>query len=335
MISRLIQRLADLGRVPDLLVQSSKNQTRATERKLQQLFREQQKLLAEQQHEILLELRQLNRSLARAEHRTASAEALRTAGLDLERTFGDPDIDQHVRQAIAAAPLLDDPMPHLIVNNLLPQATYEAILGGLPGEVCFSDRDTAKQNMRLVQSEGAPEWTVRMLTFLERNLIPQMMVPTLLDRFAPHIEALYTERFGSERGRELAAAPHIATSGRLMLRRPGYKLEPHLDPKRVVITTLLYFARPDDDESFGTAFYRMRGTPVIDRTNTFFPAQQGIVCDLVKSTSFHPNMAVAFLNHGGAHGAGISKSAPRDTMRYTYQFYISPVTAPDGDAADY
>jgi hypothetical protein len=33
---------------------------------------------------------------------------------------------------------------------------------------------------------------------------------------------------------------------------------------------------------------------------------------------------VAFLNWGGAHGAEIPQTAPADTERYSYQFYVSP-----------
>jgi hypothetical protein len=112
-----------------------------------------------------------------------------------------------------------------------------------------------------------------------------------------------------------------------MLRRPGYHLDPHLDPKRVVFTCLLYFARPGDSEAFGTSFYRMSGTPNIDRTTTFYPETQGIACDLVKMVPFKPNSAVAFLNWGGAHGADIPNTAPADTERYSYQFYVSPERA--------
>src|SRR5206468_7814077 len=79
-----------------------------------------------------------------------------------------------------------------------------------------------------------------------------------------------------------------------------------------------------DSESFGTSFYRMNGTPSIDRTSTFYPATQGITCALVKMVPFRPNSAVAFLNWGGAHGADIPKTAPVETERYSYQFYVSP-----------
>jgi hypothetical protein len=42
---------------------------------------------------------------------------------------------------------------------------------------------------------------------------------------------------------------------------------------------------------------------------------------------FTRNSAVAFLNWGGAHGADIPKTAPAETERYSYQFYVSPDAA--------
>lgn len=329
MVSRVARRLASLIRLPELITRAAGEQQQAGDRQLREL-KQLKELLQEQQHaarerdaSMVHELRLLNRRLARQEQRFASADALRASGIDLAQAFGAPDIGPHVERAIANAQLERDPMPHLVIHDLLPEPTYAAIIGGLPAEVCFSDRDKVKRNMRLEQADGAPEWTVRMLTFLEHTLIPKMMVPALMGKFGGHVEEVYADRFDRERAGALARLPHGPSAGRLMLRRPGYNLDPHIDPKRVVITTLLYFARPGDDETFGTTLYRMQGAPVWDQTNTLYPHEQGIACELVKTAPFRPNTAVSFLNHGGAHGAGIPKSAPKDTLRYAYQFYVS------------
>jgi hypothetical protein len=235
-----------------------------------------------------------------------------------------PGIAAHVQDAIGRVPVQKDPSVHIVIDGLLPPQTYEALIDGIPPPIFFSQKDDTKQNLRLANVHIAPEWTIQMLTFLEEVLIPRMMVPALLQKLMPHIRDFYVREYGSERGPALAAIPHEATRGRLMLRRPGYHLDPHLDPKRVVFTCLLYFARPGDSEAFGTTFYRMNGTPNIDRTNTFYPETQGIRCDPVKMVPFRANSAVAFLNWGGAHGADIPKDAPTDTERYAYQFYVSP-----------
>ena len=233
-------------------------------------------------------------------------------------------VGAHVQRAIGQARMESDPSAHILINGLVPDDTYRAVLDGIPPKVFFSQKDNAKQNLKLAQIDVAPDWTLKTLTFLEQALIPRMMVPALLKQFEPHIRDFYVREYGTERGPLLAAIPHEATGGRLMLRRPGYHLDPHLDPKRVVFTCLIYFARPGDSEAYGTSFYRINGTPKIDRTSTFYPESQGLTCDVVKMVPFKANTAVAFLNYGAAHGADIPKTAPKDTERYAYQFYVSP-----------
>jgi len=250
--------------------------------------------------------------------------AHRRLNVDSSARFAAPGVAAHVRNAIGGAPVQTDPSVHIVVNELLPRETYQTLIDGIPPPIFFSQKDDTKQNLRLSSVRVAPELTIQMLTFLEEVLIPQMMVPALLARLTPQIRDFYVREYGPELGPALAAIPHEATRGRLMLRRPGYHLDPHLDPKRVVFTCLMYFARPGDSEGFGTTFYRMDGTPNIDRTNTFYPHTQGIRCDPVKMVAFKPNSAVAFLNWGGAHGADIPNDAPKDTERYSYQFYVSP-----------
>jgi len=265
------------------------------------------------------------------------AEHLRR-GLDVTSQLDTARVAAHVAGAISSARVETDPSVHVVVDNLLPPDTYQALIDGIPPRVFFTQREDAKQNLKLDQLEIAPRLTIRTLSFLENQLIPRMMVPALLRHFAPYIREFYVREYGPERGEELAAMPHEATGGRLMLRRRGYHLDPHLDPRRVVFTTLIYFARPGESEAYGTSFYRMSQMPKIDRTNTFYPESQGITCELVKLVPFRPNTAVAFLNYGGAHGADIPKDAPADLERYAYQFYVSPNAAVVGvspsDSAD-
>jgi hypothetical protein len=246
------------------------------------------------------------------------------SGRDPRSAFDVPRVGAHVARAIAGARIETDSSVHVIINDLMPADTYQAILDGIPPRVFFNQRDDAKQNMKLDQVDIVPQWTLQTLTFIENELIPRMMVPALLQRLAPHIRDFYVREYGPEKGPPLAALPHFASGNRLMLRRPGYHLDPHLDPRRAVFTALIYLARPGDSEAYGTSFYRMNGTPQIDRSNTFYPRTQGIQCDLVKMVPFKANSAVAFLNWGGAHGADIPKDAPADTLRYSYQFYVSP-----------
>lgn len=291
-----------------------------------------------QLRELAHEVKRLSSVLAfNAEHRERQHAA----------AFDPPRIRAHVAAAVDRSPLDLDPAAHLVVDNLLPADVYAAVLAGIPPERCFSHRDMTKQNFRLsTTSDVAPEFTVQAWHFLEREIIDNALLPALLDKFRPHIEAAYAERHGAGReqrreqhreqrreqqGSAMAARPHRATAGRLMLRRPGYHLDPHLDPSRAIVTCLLYLAKPGDETRFGTQFFRINRAPDIDRTNTYFPEAHGYSCELARSVEFLPNRAVAFLNHNVAHGAGIPADAPKETRRYAYQFYVSAESKDEDD----
>ncbi len=242
-------------------------------------------------------------------------QAHRARWHDLEATLDRTAIEASVTSALANAEFDDRPMPHLVLRNLLPAATYAALLEAIPPDDFFPDHDPVKQNVKLRQLEMAPAWTRRALEFLENTVIPGILTPALLARMRPYLD------------NATAARPHAATAGRLMLRRPGYKLEPHLDPSRVALTCLLYFARPGDDTAHGTQLFSIDRPITVDRTNTFYPRQHGYTCKRVKIIAFEPNTALVFLNRGGAHAAEIPKKAPKHTRRFAYQFYVAPEEA--------
>ena len=230
----------------------------------------------------------------------------------------------HIGRAVEAALFDARPMPHLVLSNLMPPDTYAALLDAIPPREFFSQKDEKKQNFRLSGGDVVPEWTLTAVRFLEESIIRLALVPALLRAFLPHMRDVYAASYGPTMGARVADLPHSATAGRLMLRRPGYHLDPHLDPRRVIITCLIYFAKPGEDEAFGTTLFRIDGAPKVDQQHTYYPEEHGFRCEFVKAVPFRPNTAVAFLNAGGAHGADIPKTAPKDTERYSYQFYVSP-----------
>ena len=277
------------------------------------------------------EIEELHKRLRRVEkdNRTlqtvlAIDQAQRARWNDLEASLDDTRIRASVDRALAAATFETFPMPHAVLENFLPAATYDALLEAIPGDEFVPAKHAIKQNLKLQQVDAVPAWTRRGLACLENTIIESILGPAIVARMQPHLEAMYREEYGPSLGASVAAVPHAPTAGRLMLRRPGYKLEPHLDPRRVAITTLLYFARPGDNTAYGTELYALDRPVTVDRSNTFYPAEHGYKCRLVKAVPFKPNTALVFLNRQGAHAAGIPKDAPRETKRFAYQFYISP-----------
>lgn len=272
-------------------------------------------------------LRSMEREARRLRAVIAIDQAQRPRWDQLESTLNAAEVEATIARAFADAEFDDVPMPHVVLRNLWPAATYAAFLEAIPPDELFPDKDPVKQNVKIRQIETAPAWTRRALEFLEEAVIPHILTPALMSRMRPYLESAYCAEYGPSVGPLVAALPHGATAGRLMLRRPGYKLEPHLDPHRVAFTCLLYFARPGDDTAYGTQLFSVDQPIVVDRTNTFYPREHGHTCHPVKTVSFEPNTALVFLNRGGAHAAEIPRKAPKHTKRYSYQFYVGPEPA--------
>ncbi len=152
-------------------------------------------------------------------------------------------IGSHVAQAVADAEVRTHPMPHLVIENLLPADVYALLLRAMPPVEVFQDRDPVKQDFEMGALDTAPALSRLVWRFFDDDLVGGVLASALLQRLAPAVAAHYAETGGPEFGERAAAIPHRSFAGRIQLRRPGYSLQPHLDPKRVVITGLVYFAQ--------------------------------------------------------------------------------------------
>ena len=110
-----------------------------------------------------------------------------------------------------------------------------------------------------------------------------------------------------------------------MLRRRGYRIRPHRDPKWSFITCILYLARPGDDEAWGTQLYSVESDDEAKNASPHWISDSR--CRLVEDVKFRPNRLLVFLNSFGAHGAHIPDDAkPADLERYIYQFRVGPTS---------
>ena len=187
----------------------------------------------------------------------------------------------------------------------------------------FGARDPVKQNLR-VPFDFAPTLATRVWRFLDETVSRDAIRPAVLEKFHDEVPQYYESLCGTALAAEAAALPQAVSGGRLMLRRPGYHRAPHRDPKRTVVTCLIYLARSKDNEAYGTRIFRVHGDREAGYTQTFYPEEEGCRCELVKTVPFRANSALMFLNSRGAHGAEIPADAPADVQRFSFQFYIGP-----------
>ncbi len=210
--------------------------------------------------------------------------------------------------------LYAEPGPHLVARDVLPQERYDDLLRELPKPDAFEQVDKFKSDLTVADSDNET-WR----SFERHVVVPQIM-PGIIERFRPDLERHFAALFGSVD--RAMAEPLVAHPGRLMLRRPGYALEPHRDKLVSAITVLLYLARPGDDPAFGTEIYQVHNDEPANWLKTYYPQRHGATVTLAHTVPFVANTLCAFVNTVGmAHAARLAVDCPQ-TERYTYQFYI-------------
>ena len=239
--------------------------------------------------------------------------------LQFESRLDNERVRAHVARAVSKATLHDDPFPHLVIDKWLPHDVYNTMIDALPPPVFFADRDQSRQRLP-VPFHVAPAYSRRVWQFIANDVVGGMVGPALTERMGPVIRDYL--RGYCELPTDIDLTLH-ASNGRIMLRRPGYMIQPHRDPRWGFVTCLVYLARPGDDEAHGTQLYAVKDDREAPSDKPFYIEESR--CELVKSVPFRANTMLAFLNSHGAHGASIPPTAHPPTLeRYLYQFRLGP-----------
>jgi hypothetical protein len=240
----------------------------------------------------------------------------------VERILDSAVIAAHVKRSVEASQLHLEPFPHVVLENLLPQPVYDAVLSGIPPVELF---DGAYNKQRIVVPfDMAPAFSRRVWGYLLTTVVNGMLGPAMIDKVrAPLGEWLDTVWPGLAAELGSPQLRMVSTDGRILLRRRGYVIAPHRDPKWGFVTCLMYLARPGDSPEWGTELYEVEDDREASSVAPhWIPAHQ---CRLSKRVPFHPNTALVFVNAYGAHGAAIPDDAePPDLERYIYQFRMGP-----------
>ena len=238
----------------------------------------------------------------------------------------EPQIQAHVSRAIDAAEMRSEPFDHIVVEQVLPAAVYDLLIAAIPPAVFFDDHDPIKQNLAFPIGFG-PALTTLVWGFVDTTVSRRIIQPAVLEKFHEPLQGHDDTIFGPSFHARANALPTLSSGGRLMLRRPGYHLAPHRDPKRSYLTCLLYLARHGDDEAHGTQLFHVMNDREASYKQTYYPEADSCRCELATVVPFRPNTMLVFLNSRGAHGATIPADAVDHPERYSYQFYVAPENA--------
>lgn len=223
----------------------------------------------------------------------------------------------HVQAVVDRSPVEPDPYPHMVLDGLLPQAFYDALIDTLPPRGLFDDAAN-KEQLRVPPREAGPA-TYRIWKFLVAEILEGQLQDALLQRFEEPLTE-YARRFWPSA--QLTDLRLNGSDGRIILRQRGYVIPPHRDPKWAWLTFILYLAKPGDPDTWGTQLYRVSDDVEAPGAQPFWMESHDHV--LARDVRFLPNRALVFLNADGSHGASIPEDAPADFERYIYQFRIGP-----------
>ncbi len=238
--------------------------------------------------------------------------------LDLEDEYPPGDIAVHLRERLGATDLETYPYPHVVIDDVLPTDFYRQLFDQKPPQGYWRRGQHGRENWT-VDEDIAPLATEAIWRFMDETVAGQILTPVLVSKFNEYFDEHY-HQVVSETGR--LDCRH--TGGRLMLRRPGYCLEPHLDPGRSALTALLYLGHPDDGSDHGTNLFEVDRALPDAYKGIYYPEREGANCRLVKRIPFRANSMLVFGSRVGLHGADIPADALPSTLeRYTYQFYVS------------
>ena len=284
------------------------------------------KRVERQCEEILERVKGLHDDLSLMARRESQLRAVLTRDADLdgqlaalEEILANTGTASHVARAIRRATVHRDPFPHAVIDHLLPKALYKCLMAGLPPVELFADRPVNKQQLT-VPFLLAPAYSRRVWRFVTDVVARECIVPATVEKFRPSIDEWVSHNWPT------VPPPSVelhGSYGRILLRRPGYRIPPHRDPKWGFLTCILYLARPEDSEAWGTELYTVDGDEEARGAAPHWidPAR----CRTVTEVAFRPNRMLVFLNSVGAHGAHIPDDAQPDSLeRYIYQFRIAP-----------
>jgi hypothetical protein len=239
---------------------------------------------------------------------------------------------EFVRTKVGEAPIYEEPFPHVAIPDLLRSDVFQALSGAIPKPSSFK---VGKSDLKLDLdiTDSSPEFSAmpahaqRLWLGARDEIVRNTVAPLLGERFRSWLTEKYEFLFGPDVAADVLSHGMESTHGRIMGRRPGYALHPHLDSAHFGITCLLYFTSAGDADSGALCLYRPARKLEVKHASTYYPDRdEGVEVELAKTIPVRENLFVAFLNGPSAlHGFRVEQGAAgADRLRFVYQAHLVP-----------
>jgi hypothetical protein len=226
----------------------------------------------------------------------------------------------HVTAAVGRARLQLEPCPHLVVDDVFPDYFYDRLIDSLPAPVFFEKTADLRDEMP-VPFVMAPAFS-RAVWDVFHEAVEKALLPAVIAAFRPALDDFVRSSWPTLGSWEQSGITLRAANPRLMLRRRGYLIKPHRDPRWAFLVALFYAAPRNAPHTYGTQLYRLINERDEPHTSPLWLKPEE--CQLARDVPGIGNSALMFLNSTGAHGAAVPDDAPPDFLRYVYQARFSP-----------
>jgi hypothetical protein len=227
---------------------------------------------------------------------------------------------RHATAAVQRAPLDTDPGAHIVIEDLLPDDLADDLVAAVPPSLFFPYKNMKRQEIG-VPFFFAPEYN-RLVWGFFAEVLERHVLPAVVEKFRPALDDFMRKNWPALGSFAESGVNLGVINSRIMLRRPGYRIKPHRDPRWAFLTCLVYLQRGGDPHAYGTQFYRLREERDPTHRSPLWVEDDEVT--LVKDVPARRNGAVVFLNSTGAHGASIPSDAPPDLERFIYQVQFGP-----------
>jgi len=230
----------------------------------------------------------------------------------------------HLSYKVGNAPISLFPYPHFFVQDVFPKDFYDLLQENLPDPAAMLPieqvRSVTGYKERFVMELGGgqmatlPDAKRQFWNGMDNWLVGGRFGHVLYSRFAPFIE----ERFKGQ------PAPQFYDESLLVQDITNYKLGPHTDAPRKVITLLFYLPKDDSQRHLGTSIYVPKDPNFSCRGGPHYSYDQ---FEKMYSMPFLPNSLFCFLKtYNSFHG--VEPVGDPDTRRWLllYDIYAREAT---------
>jgi hypothetical protein len=233
------------------------------------------------------------------------------------------DLVAHTAKSIRAAEVFSAPYPHMVFRNFWPEDFYRELISNRPDEANYQQLNGANTRRSFTLFDGSCDAGDDYRRGLWKLVSDVCAAPELEEALREKLdEGLRIRAKGAKSAWPVPMYPRPV----LYADYDGYRIKPHPDTRRKVLTMLIYMPEDESQKALGTTIYKLSPKGLLSWKN-FGLAEE-------KTVPFLPNTGCAFVVihpaydflHSSWHGRetiSIDNSKPRFSILNTY--YAEPV----------